>query len=99
MGCSPSRESIESEILMLRLVRTQIQDEKKQILKELEKMTGKKIVRPQVPDYLIHSNSNNKSKIIHPKRKSNKKINKKQSTKPDENEFVSYDENDENYKK
>lgn len=94
MGCSPTRENIESEMLILRLLRTQIQEERIQILNELEKMTGRKIVRPTIPDYILHQQEKENTHQHHPKNgksKSKNKIKKKQSTKADENELESYD--------
>lgn len=104
MGCGPSKENIESEILILRLMRTQIQEERNQILKELERITGTKIIRARIPDYLVHTADNNvppdieerkeehKPNKVKKKKKSKKKIKKKQSTKADEEESESIEE-------
>ena len=61
MGCGPQREQIESEMLLLRLTRTQIQEERAAILKELERITGQKVIRAKIPDYLSHSKQEDKN--------------------------------------
>ncbi len=52
MGCSSAREKIESKILSLKLERVLIKQEKKKQIAQLEKMTGQKIKREKVPDYI-----------------------------------------------
>ena len=61
MGCGPQREKIETEMLLLRLTRTQIQEERAEIIKELEKMSGEKIIRANIPDYLHHPKEEEKT--------------------------------------
>ncbi|MCQ2819526.1 MAG: hypothetical protein MJ252_19865 [archaeon] len=94
MGCSTSKESIETEMLILRLTRTQIQEEREAIIKQLEELSGKKVIRAKIPDYLSHSYEEEPKEEEHkaketkkhstktPKRnKSVKKIKEKKKTK------------------
>ena len=60
MGCDTVKEKIESEMLYLKLERVAVRDERKKILEELEKLTGLKWKRYEIPDYL---NINEKIKI------------------------------------
>lgn len=46
------KDDIEAEMLLLQLTRTGIQDERKEILKRLEELSGKRVIRPRIPDYL-----------------------------------------------
>lgn len=109
MGCGATKENIESEILILRLMRTKIQEERAQILSELEKISGTKIIRASIPDYLIHSenesqkgengNKEDQKEVKKIKKKKSKKSNKtkikkKQSTKADENAVESLEDDD-----
>jgi len=52
MGCSSSREKIESRMLILKLKRIEIKQEREERIKALEKLTGKEIKRKSVPDYI-----------------------------------------------
>ena len=52
MGCSSAREKIESKMLSLKLERVLIKQEKKKQIAQLEKMTGEKIKREKIPDYI-----------------------------------------------
>lgn len=88
MGCAQTRENIEAEMLLLQLMRTEIQDERKAILKQLEEISGKKVIRPKIPDYLAKKKktktlSNNDEKSP---RKPKKILKQKQRTKCDEND-------------
>ena len=60
MGCDTVKEKIESEMLYLKLERVAVREERKKILDELEKLTGLKWKRYEIPDYL---NINEKIKI------------------------------------
>ena len=46
------KDDIEAEMLLLQLTRTGIQDERKEIFKRLEELSGKRVIRPRIPDYL-----------------------------------------------
>jgi hypothetical protein len=54
MGCSVSRENIESEILILQLRKMKIKDEREAMLKLYKDVTGEKLNRKKVPDYIDH---------------------------------------------
>jgi hypothetical protein len=54
MGCSVSRENIESEILILQLRKMKIKDEREAMIKLYEDITGEKYIRKKVPDYIDH---------------------------------------------
>ena len=43
MGCGHTKENIEAEMLLLQLMRTEFQDERKAILKQLKEINGKKV--------------------------------------------------------
>lgn len=75
MGCGVTKEKIELEIIMLQLTREEIRDEREAILTKLTEVTGKKILRPKIPDYLDH-------KAI--QRKLRKKLKSKQNTQDDD---------------
>lgn len=59
MGCSSSREKLESRMLMLKLKRIEIKQEREERIKALEKLIGKKIPRKSIPDYIEKSNNGN----------------------------------------
>ena len=59
MGCSSSREKLESRMLMLKLKRIEIKQEREERIKALEKLLGKKIPRKSIPDYIEKSNNGN----------------------------------------
>lgn len=52
MGCSESQFELEAELLELKLKRQVIQDQKKQLAKEYTELTGTKLDREKVPDYV-----------------------------------------------
>ena len=52
MGCTTARERIESKMLTLKLQRVCILEQKKKYFQDFEKLTGKKINRKEVPDYI-----------------------------------------------
>ena len=56
MGCSSSREKLESKILLLKLRRIEIKKERDEHLSVLSKMTGREVFREPVIDYLIYPN-------------------------------------------
>ena len=55
MGVSSAREKIESKMLKLKLRRVEIKQERMERIKQLEKLTGKEIIREPIPDYIDHS--------------------------------------------
>ena len=66
------KDDIEAEMLLLQLTRTGIQDERKEILKRLEELSGKKVIRPRIRDYLGNKKSQKKEEKMK-KRKMKKK--------------------------
>ena len=75
MGCSSSREKLESRMLMLKLKRIEIKQEREERIKALEKLIGKKIPRKSIPDYIEKSNNgnddNSSEKIFNLKKRKN----------------------------
>lgn len=65
------KDDIEAEMLLLQLTRTGIQDERKEILKRLEELSGKRVIRPRIPDYLAKNSQKKEEKMK--KRKMKKK--------------------------
>ncbi len=55
MGTTSTREKIESKMLKLKLRRIEIKQERIERVKQLEKITGKEIIRDPIPDYIDHS--------------------------------------------
>ena len=52
MGASHKKEKLESKILMLKLRRIEIRQERNEIIKQLKELTGKDIIREPIPDYI-----------------------------------------------
>ena len=52
MGCGDSKEKLEDEMIKLKFQRAQIQMERKNQLKKLEEIEGKKLAEPQIPDFV-----------------------------------------------
>ena len=52
MGCASVKEKIEAQMMLLKLERVDIMQEREDKIKELEKVTGQTVVRPPVPDYI-----------------------------------------------
>ena len=46
------KEKLESQMMILKLERVDIMTERDEKIKQLEKMTGQTVVRPEVPDYI-----------------------------------------------
>ena len=55
MGTTSTREKIESKMLKLKLRRIEIKQERIERVNQLEKITGKEIIREPIPDYIDHS--------------------------------------------
>ena len=113
MGASSTREKIESRMLKLKLRRVEIKQERMERVKQLEKLTGKEIIREPIPDYIDHSedeinvedmNENEEieeENIINIKKEEKKKNkkNKKKKKDEDEEEEDSYEDQLKNSKK
>jgi hypothetical protein len=54
MGCSINKENIESEILIVQLKKIKIKDERKKLLQKYKDLTGERLIRPKIPDYIDH---------------------------------------------
>ncbi len=52
MGCSTSRESIENQMMKLKLVRMEIQMERENNVNKLTEIDGHKVVYRPIPDYI-----------------------------------------------
>ena len=74
MGCSTTREKIESKMLKLKLRRVEIKQERNKQIKELEKITGKHVNRQEIEDYvdelITFDNQNNHSENFEKDKKS-----------------------------
>ena len=102
MGVSSAREKIESKMLKLKLRRVEIKQERMERVKQLEKLTGKEIIREPIPDYIDHSedeiniedlekeNDELEDEIIEIKKE--KKTKKKKSEKKEKNKDTDEDE-------
>ena len=85
MGCGITKEKIESEILILQLTRSEIKQERSEIIEKYQEITGKKLRRPKIPDYIDHEAMKRK------KIRNNRKLKKKQRTKESDSEESSSD--------
>ena len=85
MGCGITKEKIESEILILQLTRSEIKQERSEIIEKYKEITGKKLLRPKIPDYIDHEAMKRK------KNRNNRKLKKKQRTKESDSEESSSD--------
>ena len=71
MGCEETRESIELDMLIIKLQKIKLNDEREAIIKEFEEKYGIKIKRKKIPNYIdykeikIIKNKNNYNKNIH----------------------------------
>jgi hypothetical protein len=59
MGCSSTREKLESRMLILKLKKIEIKKEREERIKDLERITGKPVKRDIIPDYIDNSNNIN----------------------------------------
>ena len=107
MGCSTTREKIESKMLKLKLRRVEIKQERNKQIKELEKITGKHVNRQEIEDYVdelftVDQNINNQSdfekdrKIENETKKSNNSNKKRKKKYEKEYNDSSSDNNSEN---
>lgn len=90
MGCGNTKEKLESEILILQLTRNEIKTERNEIIRNLEEITGMKVIRPKVPDYIDRRATKTYRKKIKSIKttftEEERKLSKKQSTKCDESD-------------
>ena len=65
MGCGTMKEKLENEMIAMKLERVAVQMERRNQIKLLEDIDGRKIDEPNIPDYLILKNPDiNKTKNI-----------------------------------
>ena len=57
MGCVDAKEKLQQKISLLKLAKFQIEKERQENLKNLEKIEGHPISRTPIPDYIIHDNN------------------------------------------
>ena len=88
MGCEDSKESLETKMLMLKMQRIAIRQQRQKKIERLEKLTGTKINTEPLPDYLEDNNENI------PMNKENKKISQKENIFNKKNDFDFGDEDD-----
>ncbi len=84
MGCTSNREKIENEMIAMKLERVRVQIEKRNNIKLLEDIDGRKIKESIIPDYL-YSKSKAKS---NEKEKMNKKICKNDNMKRSRSVYI-----------
>ena len=99
MGTSSTREIIESKMLKLKLRRIEIKQERIERVKQLEKITGKEIIREPIPDYIDHSedeiipedldnqSEENEEEIIKTKKSKKNKKNGKEKNNESDSEY------------
>ena len=52
MGCTSSLEKIEDEMMQLKMLRMEIQMERENNINQLEEIENRKIIHPNIPDYI-----------------------------------------------
>ena len=71
MGCEETRESIELDMLIIKLQKIKLNDEREAIIKEFEEKYGIKIKRKKIPNYIDYkeikkiNHKNNYNKTNH----------------------------------
>lgn len=82
MGCGNVREKLEYQIMVLKVEKLDVIQERAEMVRELEKLTGEPVVRKPVPNYLLSEHKNDDDNKTHESDKvtshSNKKSKKKQ---------------------
>ena len=79
MGCASAREKLESKIMLLKLKKVNIIQERENKLREYQKITGKKLERNPIPDYIIKNNTEHNEENIYNDSKRNRRKNKRGS--------------------
>ena len=77
MGCATVKEKLESKIMLLKLQKVDILQEREEKLKEYQKLTGETLQRKPVPDYIIKDESEINNINIKKKNKKDKQSKKK----------------------
>ena len=89
MGCGSAREKLENEMIMMKLERIGIQMERQNQMQMLEKIDGKKMKVPKIPDYIDTKNFRKKlSKKSLKMKKRSKSFNLRKKIKSEETNDV-----------
>ena len=89
MGCGNAREKLENEMIMMKLERIGIQMERQSQMQLLEKIDGKKMKIPKIPDYIDTKNFRKKlSKKSLKMKKRSKSFNLRKKLKSEETNDV-----------
>lgn len=105
MGCSSAKDDLELKMMLLKLDRIGIVQERNQKLKELEKITGQRVRWPRVPDYVVHEpneliknkgilNTNNRTEGVSVKKKAQQPLSSEDDDVSNDEEEEDEDEND-----
>ena len=78
MGCGSMKEKIENEMIAMKMERVTIQMERKNQIKLLEEIDGRKIIESKIPDYLVATPE--KNELIPKERSKSMDITKKLGT-------------------
>ena len=105
MGCGTVKEKLEYQIMVLKVEKLDIIQERAEKLKELEKITGEPVIRQPVPNYLVPeekkedsnegNDTNDDKKTEHSTRKKSNSSSKKSKKKKKEEEEEEEEEDEE----
>lgn len=105
MGCGTVKEKLEYQIMVLKVEKLDIIQEREEKLKELEKITGEPVIRKPVPNYLVReekkedsnegNDTNDDKKTEHSTRKKSNSSSKKSKKKKIEEEEEEEEEDEE----
>ena len=109
MGTVSVREKIESKMLKLKLRRIEIKQERSERIQQLEKLTGKEVIREPIPDYIDHSedeinpedidnesDEENEEEIVNTKKKKKEKAKSKSKSKKNKHKKETEEQEDDN---
>lgn len=99
MGCGNVREKLEYQIMVLKVEKLDVIQERAEMVRELEKLTGEPVVRKPVPNYLLSDQKNDDDDDDNDSDKvtshSNKKSKKKQKKAKKKKKHKKHDKEDE----
>ena len=105
MGCGTVKEKLEYQIMVLKVEKLDIIQERAEKLKELEKITGEHVIRKPVPNYLVPvekkedsnegNDTNEDKKTEHSTRKKSNASSKKKKKKEEEEEIEEEEDEEE----
>ena len=102
MGCGNVREKLEYQIMVLKVEKLDVIQERAEMVRELEKLTGEPVVRKPVPNYLLSEHKNDDDNKSHESDKvtnhSNKKSKKKQKKTKKKKKYKKYDSDEDEEK-